>query len=132
MTFNFYQYNNTAVYQRTIGAMCSFIEVLIYCIWISLLVVAYESLKNKGEVQLGNPKSGRVVAYGRGRLHESFLLQSLSQFKRGFIKVFVNCSRNQSQSLSRVVARRASTVYLPGFMKTRLANILLFPQLPPS
>ena len=29
MTFNFDQYNNTAVYQRTISAVCSFIKVLI-------------------------------------------------------------------------------------------------------
>ena len=77
---------------------------------------------------MGNPQSGRVVAYIRERslTWELFIAKFKSQFKRGFTKVFVNCSRNQSQSLSRVVARRASTVYLPGFMKTRLANILLF------
>ena len=45
-------------------------------------------LKYKGEVQLGNPKRGRVVAYGRGRLHESFLLQSLSHGSNGFHKGF--------------------------------------------
>ena len=76
---------------------------------------------------MGNPKSGCVVAYGSGRLHESFSLQSFSHSSNGVSqRPFVNCSRNQSQSLSRVVARRASTVYLPRFMKTRLANIFLF------
>ena len=89
-------------------------------------------LKNKEEVQLGNPISGCVVAYGSGRLHESFSLQSFSHSSNGVSqRPFVNCSRNQSQSLSRVVARRASTAYLPGFMKTRLANILLFPSTSP-
>ena len=51
-------------------------------------------LKNKGKVQLGNTKSGR------GHLLES-------QFKRGFTKVVVT---SWSWSLTRVVARRASTV----------------------
>ena len=73
-----------------------------------------------------------MVAYGGGRLHESFSLQSLSHSSNGVSqRPCVNCSRNQSRSLSRVVARRASTVYLPRFMKTRLANILLFPSTSP-
>ena len=81
---------------------------------------------------MGNLKSGCVVAYGSGRLHESFSLQSFSHSSNGVSqRPFVNCSRNQSQSLSRVVARRASTVYLLRFMKTRLANILLFPPTSP-
>ena len=44
-------------------------------------VVAFESLKNKGKVQLGNPKSGR------GGLYTLFITKFKSQFKRGFAKV---------------------------------------------
>ena len=40
-------------------------------------------LKNKGKVQLSNPKGGR------GRLRELFIKTFKSQFKRGFTKVFV-------------------------------------------
>ena len=40
-------------------------------------------LKNKGKVQLGNPKSGR------SRLREVFVTKFNSQFKQGFTKVVV-------------------------------------------
>ena len=42
-----------------------------------------QELKNKGKVQLGNPKSGR------GRLRELCITKFKSQFKRGFAKVVV-------------------------------------------
>ena len=42
-----------------------------------------QELKNKGKVQLGNPKSGR------GRLRELFITKFNSQFKWGFAKVVV-------------------------------------------
>ena len=81
---------------------------------------------------MGNPKRGRVVAYGRGRLHESFLLQSLSHGSNGFHKGFRKLlSQPEPVAFESQVARRASTVYLPRFMKTRLANILLFPSTSP-
>ena len=40
-----------------------------------------QELKNKGEVQLGNPKSGR------GRLRELFITKFKSQFKWVYAKV---------------------------------------------
>ena len=40
-------------------------------------------LKNKGNVQLGNPKSGR------GRLWEIFITKFKSKFQRGFTNVVV-------------------------------------------
>ena len=46
-------------------------------------MVAYKSLKNKGKVQLGNPKSGR------GRLRELFITKFKSQFIWGFAEVVV-------------------------------------------
>ena len=46
-------------------------------------MVACESLKHKGKVQLGDPKSGR------GRLPELFITKFKPQFKRGFMKVIV-------------------------------------------
>ena len=49
----------------------------------SQLVVAYKSLKRKGKVQLGNPKSSR------GRLQLLFITKYKSQFKRGFTRVVV-------------------------------------------
>jgi len=42
-----------------------------------------EELKNKGKVQLGNPKSGP------GHLQELFTTMFKSQFKHGFTKVVV-------------------------------------------
>ena len=59
--------------------MCSFIKVLIYIN--KTLSSRLRELKNKGKVQLGNPKSGR------GRLRELFITKLKSQFKRGFVKV---------------------------------------------
>ena len=63
-------------------------------------------LKNKGNVQLGNTKSGG------GRLRKRSLTRAFhnklkSQFKRGFTKVVVT---SKSWSLTRVVARRTSTI----------------------
>ena len=47
-------------------------------------------LKNKGKVQLGNPKSTLVaVAYGIGPLRELFITKFKWQFKWGFIKVII-------------------------------------------
>ena len=60
-----------------------------------------EELKNKGKVQLGNPKSGP------GHLRELFTTMFKSQFKHGFTKG----GRNKSWSLTKVVARRAETVF---------------------
>ena len=42
-----------------------------------------KTIKNKGNVQLGNPKSGR------GRLREVFITNFRSEFKRSFTKVVV-------------------------------------------
>ena len=50
---------------------------------------------------MGNPKSGR------GGLYTLFITKFNSQFKRGFKKG----GRNLSWSLTRVLARRASTVF---------------------
>ena len=49
-------------------------------IWIRSWVVAFESLKTKKKVQLGNPKSGR------GRLRELFITKLKSQLKTGFYR----------------------------------------------
>ena len=49
----------------------------------SQLVVAYKSLKRKGKVQLGNPKSGR------DRLQLLFITKYTLQFRRGFTRVVV-------------------------------------------
>ena len=57
--------------------MCSFIKVLIY----TNKSGPVRELKNIGEVQLGNPKSGR------GRLREIFITKFKSKFQRGFTKV---------------------------------------------
>ena len=46
-------------------------------------MVACESLKHKGKVHLGDPKSGR------GRLPELFITKFKPPFKRGFMKVIV-------------------------------------------
>ena len=46
-------------------------------------------LKNKGKIQLGNPKVVRA-AYGRGRLQELFITKFKSQFKQGFTKVVIS------------------------------------------
>ena len=46
-----------------------------------------------------------AIAYGSGRLRELFITKIKSQFKRGFTKVVIARAR----SLTRVVARRAST-----------------------
>ena len=46
-------------------------------------MVAYDSLKKKGKVQLGNAKSGR------GSLREVFITKFKSQLKQGFTKVVV-------------------------------------------
>ena len=63
-------------------------------------MVAFESLKNKGKVQLGNPKSGR------GGLYTLFITKFKS-VQKGFHKG----GRNLSWSLvTRVLARRAPTV----------------------
>ena len=50
-----------------------------------------QKLKNKGKVQLGNPKSGRGRLRERSLKPGSFSLQSFkkSQFKWGFAKVVV-------------------------------------------
>ena len=61
--------------------MRSFITVLIYMN--KNLSGRLRELKNKGKVQLSNPKGGR------GRLRELFIKKFKSQFKRGFTKVFV-------------------------------------------
>ena len=42
-----------------------------------------QELKNKGKVQLGNPKS----AHGLGHLRELFVTKFKSQIKRGFTEV---------------------------------------------
>ena len=68
-------------YQRTIRAVCSFIKEFIYMN--KSLSGRLRELKNKGKVQLSNPKSGR------GRLRELFITKFKSRFKRGFTKVFV-------------------------------------------
>ena len=61
--------------------MCSFIKELIdVC---RTLSGRLQELKNKGKVQLGNPKSGR------GRLRQLSITKLKSQFKRGFAKVVV-------------------------------------------
>ena len=65
----------------TISAVCSFIKALIYMY--RTLNGRLKELKNKGEVQLGNSKSGR------GRLRELFITKFKSQFKWGFAKVVV-------------------------------------------
>ena len=59
--------------------MCNFIKGLIYTNKSGRL----RELKNKGEVQLGNPKSGR------GGLREIFITKLKSKFQRGFTKVVV-------------------------------------------
>ena len=63
-------------------------------------MVAYKSLKRKGKVQLGNPKSGR------GRLQLLFITKYKLQFKRGFTRVVVtragrlrDCATQSSQRL---------------------------------
>ena len=61
--------------------MCSFIKALIDMY--RTLSGRLQELKNKGKVQLGNPKSGR------GRLRELCITKFKSQFKRGFAKVVV-------------------------------------------
>ena len=50
-----------------------------------------QELKNKGKVQLGNPKSGRgrLRAYGSSHLRELFITKFKSQFKWGFAKVVI-------------------------------------------
>ena len=58
-----------------------------------------QELKNKGKVQLDNPKSCRTC------LRELFITKFKSQFKRGFTKVVVT----KAGCLRRVVARRVST-----------------------
>ena len=78
--------------QGTISAVCSFVKVLIYMN--KTLSGRLRELKNKGKVQLGNPKSGR------GRLREPFITNLKSQFKRGFTKVVATRAgrvREQSQ-----------------------------------
>ena len=61
--------------------MCSFIKALLDMY--RTLSGRLQELKNKGKVQLGNPKSGR------GRLQELSITKFKSQFKRGFAKVVV-------------------------------------------
>ena len=78
--------------QGTISAVCSFVKVLIYMN--KTLSGRLRELKNKGKVQLGNPKSGR------GRLREPFITNLKSQFKRSFTKVVATRAgrvREQSQ-----------------------------------
>ena len=67
---------------RAIWAVCSLTQVLVYIN--KTLSGRLREFKNKGKVQLGNPKSGR------GHLGD-FSLQSLShrQLKRDFTKVVV-------------------------------------------
>ena len=78
--------------QGTISAVCSFVKVLIYMN--KTLSGRLRELKNKGKVQLGNPRSDR------GRLRELFITKFKSQFKRGFTKVVTTRAgrvREQSQ-----------------------------------
>ena len=59
--------------------MCNVIKVLIYTTKSGRL----RELKNKGEVQLGNPKSGR------GGLREIFIAKFKSKFQWGITEVVV-------------------------------------------
>ena len=86
----------------TISAVQSFIKVLIYMnktqsgCW----MVTYESLKTE-------EKSSLVILKVVAVAYESFSWQSLSQSSNGISQG----GRNQGWSLTRVVTRRASTIF---------------------
>ena len=70
--------------------------------------------KNERKVQLGNPKSGR----GGGRLREQSLTRAFhfKVFKVTVQTGFHQGGPNCSWSFTRVVARRASTIYLSWYL----------------
>ena len=68
-----------------------------------------QELKNKGKVQLGNPKSGR------GRLQLLFITKYKSQLKRGFTRVVVTRAgrlREWSKGELRVYFKSVSHLWL--------------------
>ena len=84
--------------------MCSLTQVLVYIN--KTLSGRLREFKNKGKVQLGNPKSGRGLLRERS-LRRLFITKFKSQTAQtGFHKG----GRNQSWSRTRLVARRALTV----------------------